>query len=309
MSAPLFRLVTRSDFDGLVCAVLFKELGMIGNIAFVHPKDVQDGRVQLDKNDITTNLPYSPYVHLCFDHHFSETVRKSPSTRLNHVINDKAPSAARVVYDYYGGKERFPNISENMLDAVDKADTAQFSREEILHPDRWVMLNMIMDPRTGLGRFRNFRISNYDLMMLLIEMCRNTGIDEILASPDVQERVTIYNEHKEKAEAQLRESTEVHGNVLVLDLRDADPIWCTNRFTIYALYPECNISMHVMWGVHRQNTVFAVGKSIVNRSSTVNIGELMLTYEGGGHKNAGTCQVANERAPEVMQQLIQKLQD
>ena len=309
MTAPLFRLVTRSDFDGLVCAVLFKELGMIGNIAFVHPKDVQDGRVQLDKNDITTNLPYSPYVHLCFDHHHSETVRKSPSARLNHIINAEAPSAARVVYDYYGGKERFTNISDEMMVAVDKADAAQFSRDEIVDPKDWVLLNFIMDPRTGLGRFRNFRISNYDLMMQLIEQCRTQTIEEILASPDVQERMTLYFEHKEKAEAQLRECTQVHGNVLVLDLRDADPIWCTNRFMLYALFPDCNVSMHVMWGVHRQNTVFAVGKSIINRSSSVNIGDLMLSYEGGGHKNAGTCQVANEKAPEVMQELIQKLQD
>lgn len=311
MTVPLYRLVTRSDFDGLVCAVLFKELGMIGNIAFVHPKDVQDGRVQLDKNDITTNLPYSPYVHLCFDHHLSEKLRSSsasPSAKSNHVINADAPSAARVVYEYYGGKERFPNISAEMMTAVDKADAAMFSYEEVMNPEDWVMLNVIMDPRTGLGRFRNFRISNYDLMMDLIEQCRYQGIEEILASPDVQERVALYNEHKEKAMEQLRQCSQVHGNVVVLDLREADPIWCTNRFMIYAIYPQCNVSIHALWGVHRQNSVFAVGKSILNRSSEVNIGELMLSYEGGGHKNAGTCQVANEKAPEILQTLIEKLQ-
>lgn len=308
MAAPLFRLVTRSDFDGLVCAVLFKELGMIDSIAFVHPKDVQDGRVQLDKNDITTNLPYSPYVHLCFDHHLSETIRKS-TAHSNHVINAGAPSAARVVYDYYGGKERFPNVSEEMMEAVDKADAAMFSHEEIMNPEKWVMLNFIMDPRTGLGRFRSFRISNYDLMMQLIEQCRHEGIEEILASPDVQERVRLYNEHRDKAVEQLRQCTQVHGNVVVLDLRDADPIWCTNRFMIYALYPQCTVSIHALWGVHRQNTVFAVGKSILNRSSQVNIGEIMLSYEGGGHMNAGTCQVSNEKAPEILQALIEKMQD
>lgn len=309
MTAPLYRLVTRSDFDGLVCAVLFRELEMIGNIAFVHPKDVQDGRVQLDKNDITTNLPYSPYVHLCFDHHLSETMRSAASARQNHVINADAPSAARVVYEYYGGKERFPKVSEEMMVAVDKADAAMFSHDEVLNPENWVMLNYIMDPRTGLGRFRNFRISNYDLMMQLIEQCRHESIEEILMSPDVQERVHLYEEQKEKAMEQLRACAQTHGNVVVLDLREADPIWCTNRFMIYALFPQCNVSIHALWGVHRQNTVFAVGKSILNRSSEANIGELMLGYGGGGHKNAGTCQVDNDKAPEILQAIIGKLQD
>lgn len=306
MATSRYRLVTRSDFDGLVCAVLLKQLDLIGNIAFVHPKDVQDGRVQLDRNDITTNLPYSPYVHLSFDHHYSETLRKT-GTATNQVINPDAPSAARVVYEYFGGKERFPGISQEMMDAVDKADSAQFSLEEILNPDKWVLLNYIMDPRTGLGRFRNFRISNYELMMQLIEMCRTQSIDAILAQRDVQERVNLYFEHQEKAKAQLMECSTVHKNLVVLDLRDMDPIWCTNRFMLYALYPDCNISVHIIWGMHKQNTVFAIGKSIVNRSSQVNIGELMLQYGGGGHRNAGTCQVPNDQTETVLAELREKL--
>lgn len=307
MSEPSFRLVTRSDFDGLVCAVLFKELGMIKQIVFVHPKDVQDGLVSLGPEDITTNLPYCPYVHLCFDHHYSETLRTTKFAP-NAVINPEAPSAARVVYDYYGGKDAFPNISEEMILAVDKADAAQFSRDEIMHPTGWVLLNYIMDPRTGLGRFRDFRISNYDLMMQLIELCRTQGIDEILASPDVKERCDLYFEQQERAIEQLRQHTTIHGKTLVLDLRDADPIWCTNRFTIYALYPECNVSIHVLWGVRKRNTVFAVGKSIVNRSSPVSVGELMLSYGGGGHKNAGTCQVSNEEAQDVLKEILARLE-
>lgn len=306
MADPAFRLVTRSDFDGLVCAVLLKELGMIHQISFVHPKDVQDGLVSLGPTDITTNLPYSPYVHLSFDHHYSETLRTTTTPR-NSIINPEAPSAARVVYDYYGGKKAFPLISEEMIIAVDKADAAQFTQEEITHPKGWVLLNFIMDPRTGLGRFRNFRISNFELMMQLIDQCRTQSIDEILASPDVKERADLYFEHQEKAEEQLRAYTTLHGKTLVLDLRDADPIWCTNRFTIYALYPECNVSIHILWGLKKQNTVLAVGKSILNRTSPAAIGEIMLEYDGGGHKNAGTCQVSNDKADVVLKEVIAKL--
>lgn len=307
MTAPAYRLVTRSDFDGLVCAVLLKELNMIDEIVFVHPKDVQDGKVVLTERDITTNLPYCPAVHLSFDHHLSETLRNAGTRGENSIINPEAPSAARVVYDYFGGRERFPSISVEMMDAVDKADSAQFTREEILDPKDWVLLNFIMDPRTGLGRFRDFRISNYALMMELIAYVRTHTITDILALPDVQERTELYFSHRENAEQQLRQCSAVHGNLVVLDLRDADPIWCTNRFILYALFPQCTISMHVLWGMKKQNTVFAVGKSILNRSSQVNIGELMLRYGGGGHKNAGTCQIPNEKAEAVLTELTEAL--
>ncbi len=303
-----YRLVTRSDFDGLVCAVLFKKMDMVGDILFVHPKDVQDGRVELTSNDITTNLPYSPYVHLCFDHHLSETLR-SPSSVNNHVINASAPSAARVVYEHFGGKGRFADVSDDMMEAVDKSDMADFTMEEILEPTNWVLLNYLMDPRTGLGRFRNFRISNYELMMKMIDFCGSgMSVEEIIEDADVQERVNLYFEHKDKAREQLKECSAIHGNLIELDLRDVDPIWATNRFTLYALYPECNMSMHIIWGLQKKNVVFAVGKSIVNRSSDVNIGEIMLKYGGGGHLNAGTCQVPIEDADATQAELRKLLQ-
>ena len=300
-----FRLVTRSDFDGLVCAVLLNELDLIDDIKFVHPKDMQDGKVPITSRDITTNLPYVPGVHLAFDHHLSETLRNGKQE--NHIIDPEAPSAARVVYDYYGGKSRFTGISEEMMAAVDKGDAAQFTREEILDPQGWVLLNFLMDARTGLGRFRDFRISNYALMMDLIKYCRHHGIDEILALPDVKERVDLFFEHGAKAQEQLRRCSRVHGNLVVLDLRNEDPIYAVNRFMIYALYPETNISIHILWGLQKQNTVFATGKSIINRSSRTNIGELMLAYGGGGHLNAGTCQVANDQADAVLAALITRI--
>ncbi|HJW25362.1 MAG TPA: exopolyphosphatase [Rhodocyclaceae bacterium] len=301
-----FRLVTRSDFDGLVCAVLLNELDLINDIKFVHPKDMQDGKIDITGGDITTNLPYVAAAHLAFDHHLSETIRNT-GERPNHVIDPKAPSAARVVYDYYGGKARFPNIADDMMEAVDKADSAQFSREEILDPKGWVLLNYLMDARTGLGRFRDFRISNYALMMDLIKYCRNHGIDDILALPDVKERVDLYREHAEKAKEQILRCATVHKNLVVLDLRGEETIYATNRFMIYALFPQANISIHVMWGVQKQNTVFATGKSILDRSSRTNVGELMLQYGGGGHQAAGTCQVANDQADSILRELAARI--
>jgi len=301
--AEKYRLVTRSDFDGLVCAVLLKELGMLDEILFVHPKDMQDGKIAVTSRDITTNVPYVPGVHLAFDHHLSETVRLKERP-ANHIIAPQAMSAARVVYDYFGGAATFRRIKEEMMAAVDKADAARFSKEEILEPKGWALLNYLMDPRTGLGRFREFRISNYQLMMALIDACLTKTVDEILELPDVKERVALYREHEPKAKEQIVRCSTVHHNLVVLDLRDQDTIWPTNRFTIYALFPQCNISIHVMWGLKKQNTVLAIGKSILDRSSKTYVGGLALKYGGGGHEAAGTCQVDNDKADSVLKELI-----
>lgn len=305
MSDKKFRLVTRSDFDGLICAVLLKEMDLIDEIKFVHPKDMQDEIVDITENDITTNLPYVKGVYLAFDHHLSESIRNAKAD--NHIIEPDAPSAARVVYNYYGGAERFPESWNEMMEAVDKGDSAQFSKNEILNPDGWVLLNFLMDARTGLGRFRDFTVSNYQLMMDLIDYCKDHSIEDILKLPDVQERVKLFREHEQAAKEQITRCTKVYGNLAVLDLRNEDPIYAVNRFMIYALYPECNISIHVMWGVKKQNTVFAIGKSILNRTSNTNVGELCLSYDGGGHLNAGTCQVSNETADKDLQDIIVKI--
>ncbi|MEG4121323.1 exopolyphosphatase [Microcoleus sp. N9_B4] len=302
-----YRLVTRSDFDGLVCAVLLKELDMIDEIKFVHPKDMQDGKIEITNNDISTNLPYVEGIHLAFDHHFSETLRHE-KIKINHIIDPYAASAARVLYKYYGGPAKFPDISEAMMAAVDKSDSAQFAKEEVLHPQEWVLLNFIMDARTGLGRFKEFTVSNYQLMMQLIDYCKNHTIEEILQLPDVKERVDLYFEQEEKFKEQIQRCAQVYNNLVVLDLRNEEVIYAGNRFVIYALFPECNISIHVLWGLKQQNTVFAVGKSIFNKTSKTNIGELMLRYGGGGHQNAGTCQIENDKASQVLKELIAQIE-
>lgn len=302
-----YRLITRSDMDGLVCGVLLKELDMIDEITFAHPKDMQDGLLELTEDDITTNLPYVEGVYIAFDHHDSEAARVSGKPD-NHIIDINAPSAARVVYDYFGGKERFPNVSDKMMEAVDKADAANFSKDDILDPQGWELLSFLMDARTGLGRFRDFTVSNYQLMMMLIDYCReHHDINKILALPDVKERVDLFFDHQDKFKEQIKSCSTVHDNLVVLDLRKEETIWPGNRFMIYALNPECNISIHVLWGRNKQNTVFAIGKSILDRSSKTNVGELCLRYGGGGHNAAGTCQVDNLAAEKTLKELIEKI--
>ena len=258
------RLVTRSDFDGLVCAMILKELDIIDEIKFVHPKDVQDGKVDLTENDITTNLPYDPRVGLAFDHHESELSRvNAGEASSKFIIDGYAKSAARVVYDYYA--------------------------------------------RTGLGRFHDFKISNYDLMMELIDYCLIHPIQDILALPDVKERVDLYFEQQELFKEQLKRLVKIEGKVAVIDLRNEETIYAGNRFMVYAMYPDTEISVHIAWGFKKQNTAVMIGKSIVNKDSNVNIGDICLEYGGGGHANAGTCQLDNDKVDNELPKIIEKL--
>lgn len=299
------RLVTRSDFDGLACAMMLKELGLIDDIKFVHPKDVQDGKIELSKTDITTNLPYDPRVGLAFDHHESEEDRlRATETNGKLIIDPNARSAARVLYEYYGGRDKFPRISEELMEAVDKGDSADFTEEEILHPTGWVLLHYLMDARTGLGRFHDFRISNYDLMMELIDYCLEHSIDEILELPDVKERVDLYFEQEKLFKEQLQRIAKVEGDCVILDFRNEEVIHAGNRFMIYALYPEAKYSIHVVWGFKKQNTAVMIGKSIINKSGVVDIGQLCLAYGGGGHHNAGTCQLSNDEIDVLLPSII-----
>ena len=307
MTATKYRLVTRSDFDGLVCGVLLKEANLIDEIAFVHPKDMQDGKIAITARDITTNLPYVPGCHLAFDHHSSEIERGGGQSPANHIIDPDALSAARVVYRYFGGQSHFPRVGEDIMTAVDKADSARFAADEILRPEGWSLLNFLMDSRTGLGRFRQFRISNYDLMMKLIDSCRDHSVEQILCLPDVAERIDLYCQHETQFREQVLRCSTVHRDLVVLDLRNEETIYAGNRFMIYALFPACRVSMHVLWGFKQQNTVFAIGKSIIDRSSPLDVGALCLKYGGGGHLAAGTCQVDNARANAVMAELIEQI--
>jgi len=305
MSENKYRLITRSDMDGLVCGTLLKYLNIIDDILFVHPKDMQDKLIDVNKNDITTNLPYVPGVHLCFDHHFSEVLRNHDED--NHIIDPNAPSAAQVVYDYYQGSENFPAFYKEMMIGVNKADSADFSIDEILRPKGWTLLSFLMDSRTGLGRFKDFKVNNYDLMMNLIDYCKDHEIDEILKIKDVQERVKLYFKYEDEFDEQLERCSSVHGNVIVIDYRDEDIIYPGNRFLVYAKYPQIDVSVHVSYTYGNEKIVYSTGKSIINTSSSTNIGELMLTFGGGGHQAAGGCQIPLDEADTVLEKIIERL--
>jgi len=298
------RLLTRSDFDGLVCAVLLVEKGIVDEYTFVHPKDVQDGKVQATANDVLANIPYVPGCGLWFDHHSSEDERlKTGELKFEGEVR-AAPSAAQVIWDYYGGSNTFDKRLLPMLEAVNKTDSGNLTKEEILNPEDWIILSFIMDPRTGLGRFKDYRISNHQLMMDMIQYCRTMTAVEIIENYDVQERIMRYFDQQDFFTGMLTRGSEVKGNLVVTNLKDEPTIYSGNRFIIYALYPEQNIDVRVMWGRDNLNVVFACGHSILNRTSKTNVGKLMLKYGGGGHTMVGTCQVPAEKWEENLEELI-----
>jgi len=305
MADKKYRLVTRADFDGVVCGALFNELEMIEDISFAEPQEMQAGKVAIGTHDITANLPYVEGVHICFDHHVSESERIG--ARENHIINPTAPSAARVVYEYYGGAEKLPNISLDLMAAVDKADSAQYKEEEVLAPEGWALLNFVLDPRTGLERVKEFSISKEELLIRLMTYCRHNPVEEILALPDVTERIEAYMLNSEFGELQVERCTELRGRVAVTDVRNEDQIHMVNRFMVYALNPSAVASVSIQPGSDENRCSIAAGKSIINRGSKANLGSMLLEFDGGGHANAGSCQVANDEVETVVNTLVERI--
>jgi len=298
------RLLTRSDFDGLACGALLLYLGIIDDWKFVHPKDIQDGLVTATDNDILANIPYLPGCKLWFDHHSSETERLGGDAYFEGV-SCNAPSCARVIYDYYGGDDKLGRFAE-MIRYVDKVDSANLTIDEITNPRGWVLLGFIMDPRTGLGRFRDFTISNYDLMKTLAAACSTKTIEEIMAMPDVKEREVVYFEQEKLFREMVQKVTKVDDHVLIADLRNIDPVYAGNRFLIYSLFPEQDISVWIMDGKNKQNCVITVGYSTINRNATVDVGSMLLKYGGGGHKQVGTCQIPYDDADKIIADIVSK---
>ncbi|MDR1419502.1 MAG: exopolyphosphatase [Treponema sp.] len=299
------RLLTRSDFDGLACGALLLYLGLIDEWKFVHPKDIQDGKVEATDNDILANIPYIKGCRLWFDHHSSETERLGKNAYFEGVSR-RAPSCARVVYEFYGGDEKLGRFAE-MIRYVDKVDSGDLSTGEIINPRGWVLLGFIMDPRTGLGRFRNFTISNYDLMKELAKACSEKTIEDILAMNDVKERLDVYFEQTELFREMILKYAKIEGNALLVDLRGVEKIYAGNRFFIYTLYPEQNISIWVIDGKNKVNVAITVGYSVINRSATANVGSILLRYGGGGHHQVGTCQVSYGDADRIIGEILEQV--
>ncbi|MDR0948939.1 MAG: exopolyphosphatase [Lachnospiraceae bacterium] len=300
------RLVTRSDFDGLACGALLKEAGIIDHWKFVHPKDLQDGLVEITKDDCLANVPYVEGCGIWFDHHSSEHERLQLEGK--YIGESRiAPSCARIIYDYYGGKERFPQFDDMMV-AVDKVDSGNLTIDDVQNPQGWVLVGFLMDPRTGLGRWRQFTIPNYRLMEELIDACRTMTTEEILVLPDVVERIEVYHEQTALFKEMVLAHSYTRGSLLISDLRGVDPIYSCNRFMVYSMYPEQNISAWIVNGKGGHGCSAAVGYSILNRSSQVNVGSLMLKYHGGGHKNVGTCQFSDEEMAEELPKMLEELE-
>lgn len=299
------RLITRSDFDGLACGALLKEAGIIDSWKFAHPKDIQDGLVEVTENDCLANVPFVEGCGLWFDHHSSEHERLALEGKYKGESR-LTPSCARIIYEYYGGKERFPQF-DDLMEAVDKVDSGNLTIDEVLNPKGWILLGFIMDPRTGLGRWRQFTIPNYRLMEELIDACRTMTTEEILKLPDVVERIDVYFEQTAKFKEMVEAHTRVEGSVIISDLRGVDPIYSGNRFMIYSMYPEQNISAWIVSGKGGEGCSAAVGYSILNKTATVDVGSLMLKYGGGGHKKVGTCQFSNENMEQDLPKMLEEL--
>ena len=284
-----YRLITRSDFDGFVCSLLLKRLDLVDNILFVHPRDMQHQKVKLKDKDISANLPYVPGIYIAFDHHNSEDERIK-KRYTNFICDSQKPSAARIIFEYFKMGERFPGLFDEILDALDKADTACFTKEEILNPTGWALFNFILDPKTSFERFHDFSMSHDDLCSLLIEKWNGQSIEEIMKLPELQERVLLYHTYQEHFIEQIKRSALVHKNVVIVDLSNEEVLYPGNRFMVYALYPQCDLSLFIQKENNDKKVTFSMGKSILKRTSPVDIGKLLLKYNGGGHAGAGTCQ-------------------
>ncbi len=305
MAATKHRLITRADFDGVVCGGLFLELDLIDSVVFAEPREMQTGEFLVRPNDITANLPYVPGVHHCFDHHSSEVRRVGAQTNL--TIDPLAPSAARVIYAHYGGANAFPKISPDLINAVDKADSAQFDEQDILSPDGWVLINFILDPRTGLNNAATFSVANDRFLEDMMVYCRHHPVEELLKIPDVAERVAVFWKNEEHYELQLRRRTTLSENIAIVDFRGEEKIFAGNRFTVYALNPECNMSMMLIPNRDDETVTIAVGKSILKRTSNANLGGILLDFGGGGHAAAGTCLAPTGKVDEIAAAIVDRI--
>lgn len=300
-----YRLITKSDFDGLMCAVLLKALDKIDDIKFIHPRDIESGKIRITDNDIMAGLPYRENAKMVFDN-YPGTAKKIKNTRSNYICDANAPSTSRVIYNSFGGKKRFPQIPDEMLMTVDKGYRAKFTTDEILYPSNWELLSYLIDQRTNLEKFRVYKTPRDELMINLVNFCTDHTILEILNLPDMEERLETYFSFAEQFKDQIMRCSTVHSNLVVVDLRKEKVIYPGNRFIVYALFPECNVSLQVIPEADNK-ILFTSGKSIIDKSCNANIGKIMSRYGGSGHVNAGTCQTNSDMADIVLQKLIKKL--
>ena len=291
------RLITRGDLDGLTCAVLLSEVEKIEEVDFAHPKDVQDGKAQVTKNDILANLPYDERAGLWFDHHISQA---DASWNDFAGAYDVAPSAARVIANHYKSP-KFTRYDE-LLEATDKVDAAELTRDEIVDPKGWILIGYTLDPRTGLSDFRTY-------FRHVMELAKSKSADDILNDPQVKERVAQLKSEEKAFMESLKANSKADGNVSVTDFRGQSNLPHGNRFLVYTLFPNQNVSVRIADGFDKKFVSIQVGHSILNRTCKTNVGELLMEYGGGGHFGAGTCQPSPEDADRVIGEIVKTLKE
>jgi oligoribonuclease NrnB/cAMP/cGMP phosphodiesterase (DHH superfamily) len=301
------RLLTRDDFDGLVCAALLTEKGIVDEFKFVHPRDVQNNSVAVTANDVLANVPYAKGCGLWFDHHSSEEERLEFNDLKFEGDSRGAPSAAQVIWEYYGGIKTFGKHFLPLLDAVNKYDSADLTLDEILLAEDWIMIAFIIDPRTGLSEATDFKITNEQFVRNMIQYCRTMTVEEILKIPDVQERAQRYNEQQILFKDMLRRCTTFDRNVVLTNLLNEDTVYCGNRFIVFASHPDQNIEIRLGWDKEKRNVNIQCGHSILNRTSKTNVGKLMYKYGGGGHGKVGSCRVPVDKWQETTTEILEQM--
>lgn len=292
------RLVTRGDFDGLTSAVIITSNEEIDEIFLIHPQEITDNLVEIRKTDILANVPYHPNCAKWFDHHLLTENNPTPPQDYDGAYGH-APSAAGLVYKYYGGTVKMPALEE-LVKQTDRLDSAQLTPEEILDPKGYILLGYTIDSRTGHGAFE-------DYFHVLLDLLKSKPIDEILEHPDVKDRLERMRADDKRFREALLAHSRVDRNVVITDFRNVEQIPTGNRFLIYHLFPEVNVSLRAHWGPERRFVVTAVGHSILNRSCKTNVGELMSRYGGGGHRGAGTTPLPAEHADIPLTEIIEEL--
>jgi oligoribonuclease NrnB/cAMP/cGMP phosphodiesterase (DHH superfamily) len=301
------RLFTRADFDGLVCAAILEELDIVDEITYIHPQDLQNNKIRVTENDIIANAPFIAGCGLWFDHHCSEHERLQLEGRYTGA-SELAPSAAQVVYRYFENKNGYNQRLKRFKELIAKTniiDSARFTQDDILNPQAYVLLSFLSDPRTGLGLRHTFRTSNLELMKQMPRLLRTKSVDQILSTPDFQQRIQIYFDETERYKQILLENSCIKGHAIVIDFRDVQNPPIGNRFLEYVLHPEQNISIRVADGKNQGVTMISVGHSIINRTSQINVGSLTVRYGGGGHRQVGACQVNCIDADKIVTEIVQ----
>jgi oligoribonuclease NrnB/cAMP/cGMP phosphodiesterase (DHH superfamily) len=315
------RLVTRADFDGLVCGALLTKFEAIDAYLFVEPKFMQDGMVEIRAGDIIANLPYHSSCTLWFDHHITNTTPDFPKP----IVLGKggfrlAPSAARVVYEYYKelamsqrpiGTDEEQTIrltndeiiafldSERikyLLHETDRIDAGKLEPQDVLDPQGYVLISMTTDGRNA---------GDEPYWLRIIELLRDAPLEDVLRDPEVSRRCQQIRDEQEQLRKLLLARTTMKRNVIYVDLRGIDEIPDGNRFLIFTLFPQGNIQVKVADDKQRENTTsISVGYNIFNSTSNVNVGELLSHYGGGGHKVVGSCRVPTDQADQAIREIV-----